>query len=44
MRGGVLLTGADPERGSQAFGTFPPPLRLLIRRVWQLRYATSIWS
>jgi len=40
-----ILTGADHERGSQALGTFPPPLRLLIRRVWQPRYAKrATWS
>lgn len=34
-----ILSGADPERGSQALALFPPPLRFLIRRVWQPRYA-----
>ena len=40
-----ILTGADPERSAQAVGTFPPPLRLLIRRVWQPRYGRrQLWS
>lgn len=40
-----ILTGADLERGSQALAQFPPPLRLLIRRLWMPRYAKrELWS
>ncbi|MDQ4037796.1 MAG: hemerythrin domain-containing protein [Actinomycetota bacterium] len=40
-----ILSGADPERGAQALGKFPPPLRLLIRRVWQPRYRRrDLWG
>ncbi|MGI8653132.1 MAG: hemerythrin domain-containing protein [Geodermatophilaceae bacterium] len=40
-----ILTGADPERGAQAVSIFPPPLRLLIRKVWQPRYAKrKLWA
>lgn len=40
-----ILTGADPERGAQALAGFPPPLRLLIRRVWQPRYTRrDLWA
>ncbi len=40
-----ILSGADPERGAQALAQFPPPLRLLIRRVWHPRYAKRrLWA
>ena len=40
-----IMSGADPERGSQALSIFPPPLRLLIRRVWQPRHAKRrLWN
>lgn len=40
-----ILSGADPERGAQALGIFPAPLRLLIRRVWQPRYSRrDLWT
>ncbi len=40
-----ILSRADPERGSQALAQFPPPLRFLIRRVWQPRYAKrTLWA
>jgi len=40
-----ILTGADPERGAQALATFPPPLRLLVRRVWQPRHSRrGLWA
>jgi len=40
-----ILSGADAERASQAVGKFPPPLRLLIRRVWQPRYSRrQLWG
>jgi len=40
-----ILTGADPDRAAQVIGQFPPPLRLLIRRVWAPRYAKrELWS
>lgn len=40
-----ILSGADPGRGAQALGTFPPPLRLLIRKVWVPRYRRrALWS
>lgn len=40
-----ILTDADPDRGKQAVAHFPPPLRFLIRRVWQPRYGRrQLWS
>jgi len=40
-----ILTGADPELSAEAVGIFPPPLRMLIRRVWQPRYSRrQLWS
>ncbi|MGI8625831.1 MAG: hemerythrin domain-containing protein [Geodermatophilaceae bacterium] len=40
-----IFSGADPERGAQALRIFPPPLRLLIRRVWQPRYGRrDLWA
>ena len=40
-----ILTGADPERRAQALAAFPPPLRLLVRRVWQPRYKRrDLWT
>ena len=40
-----ILDGADPERGAQALGQFPAPLRLMIRRVWIPRYRRrALWS
>jgi len=40
-----ILTGAELERGAQALAQFPPPLRLMIRRVWQPRFAKrGLWG
>lgn len=40
-----VLTDADPARGAQTLAQFPPPLRFLIRRVWQPRHRRrGLWS
>lgn len=40
-----ILDQADPGRAAQLSKKLPPPLRLLLRRVWQPRYAqTERWT
>ncbi|MDQ3466057.1 MAG: hemerythrin domain-containing protein [Actinomycetota bacterium] len=34
-----ILDEADPERAAQVTRLLPPPLRILVRRAWQPRYA-----
>lgn len=40
-----ILDQADPDRAARIRKALPPPLRLLVGRVWQPRYAeTARWS
>lgn len=40
-----ILDSAAPDRGAQTLGRFPPPLRWVIRRVWQPRYdRRQLWA